>query len=68
MSLNPRSFASIREAMASGEYRSRGQLLRAVADTFRKPAMDRKRGVTAVATEEPKVEEPKSTKKKAVKS
>jgi len=68
MSLNPRSFASIREAMASGEYRSRGQLLRAVADTFRKPAMDRKRGVTAVATEEPEVEEPKSTKKKAVKS
>ncbi len=36
MELNPRSFKSIREAMKSGQYRSRGELLRAMHNVFRK--------------------------------
>ena len=35
--LNPRSYKSIMAAMKSGRYRTRGQLLRAIVESFRNP-------------------------------
>lgn len=35
--LNPRSYKSIREAVASKRYKTRGQLMRAIVEAFRAP-------------------------------
>ena len=40
-SLNPRSYKSIRNELSSGKYRTRGELMRAVAEAFRAPRQER---------------------------
>ena len=70
--LNPRSFASIKEALNSGEVQSRGQMARMIVNSFRQPLVDkRKKEIeeieeTGVETQ-PKSPSPPVAKKPATK-
>jgi len=65
--LNPRSYASIKKAMAERRAKSRGQLARQMVDAFRGPLKERKELEAAVKAEEnkpkPKAKAATSSKK-----